>query len=359
MLGAAGMPTGRASLLRLAGFLEPAGHGRFRFRHALIRAAAYEGLSFRRRRELHNRVGELLETGPAADDQAELLSLHFFHAGRSDKAWHYSRVAGDRSLARYAYVEAAEFYTRAVDSARRLPELDGAVVSRALESLGDVQMQVGDSDDARRSYRAARARLRVLARGDRAPAAAGGEGRPAPGPHPAVPARADPRLSHAGPRAGRRRRRPACRADRAQPARVLLRVVPVPAGPLPRGGHLGEDRRAARGRGRRHRRAGRDLRGPATGVDVVGARRRPPVRPARPGALRVAGRPRAAGEHAQQPRRRGVLRRAVDRRARHVRPRDRRLRGGRQPAGSPHRRSTTRPRSCPVSGTSGRRRRTC
>jgi tetratricopeptide (TPR) repeat protein len=150
------MPSGRASLLRLAGFLEPAGHGRFRFRHALIRAAAYQGLSFRRRRELHGRVGELLESGAPVEDQAELLSLHFFHAGRADKAWQYSRLAGDRSRARYAYVEAAEFYSRAVESARRLDEIDDGPIGLVLESLADMQTRSGDVDDARRSYRAAR-----------------------------------------------------------------------------------------------------------------------------------------------------------------------------------------------------------
>ena len=35
--------------------------GAFRFRHALIRDAAYEGLSYRRRRELHGRVAEAIE----------------------------------------------------------------------------------------------------------------------------------------------------------------------------------------------------------------------------------------------------------------------------------------------------------
>ena len=40
--------------------------GAFRFRHALFRDAAYDGLSFRRRRELHARVGEVLERLPGA-----------------------------------------------------------------------------------------------------------------------------------------------------------------------------------------------------------------------------------------------------------------------------------------------------
>ena len=150
------LPTGRGTMQRLGEFLEPAGHGRFRFHHALIRDAAYEGLSYRRRRELHGRVGELLESGSDPEDQAELLSMHYFYAGRSDKAWHYSRVAGERSRAKYAYVEATEFFGRAVASARRLPELDARVLADVYEAMGDAHMLVGDNEDARRSYRAAR-----------------------------------------------------------------------------------------------------------------------------------------------------------------------------------------------------------
>ena len=48
---------------RLGEFVErdPDVPGAFRFRHALIRDAAYEGLSYKRRRELHARVAEVIE----------------------------------------------------------------------------------------------------------------------------------------------------------------------------------------------------------------------------------------------------------------------------------------------------------
>ena len=75
---------------RLAEFVERDPHtaGAFRFRHALIRDAAYEGLSFRRRRELHARVAEVLrEDAGESGDVAELLSLHFALAERWDEAW--------------------------------------------------------------------------------------------------------------------------------------------------------------------------------------------------------------------------------------------------------------------------------
>ncbi len=53
----------RRSLERLDRFLLDDGDGGLAFRHALLREAAYHGLSFRQRRLLHRRVGEALELG--------------------------------------------------------------------------------------------------------------------------------------------------------------------------------------------------------------------------------------------------------------------------------------------------------
>src|SRR5438552_2887448 len=60
---------------RLAEYVVEQPDGQLRFRHALVRDAAYEGLPYRRRRELHERVGLAIE-GRAAnlDDEAALLS---------------------------------------------------------------------------------------------------------------------------------------------------------------------------------------------------------------------------------------------------------------------------------------------
>ncbi len=154
------LPTGRAALTRMGHFLRPAGHGRYRFEHALIRDAAYEGLPFRRRQDLHGRVGEHLEN--AADDPdewSELLSLHYFHAGCTEKAWHYSRVAGDRAREKSATVEAVQFYTRALAAGRSLKELGARERADVLELLGDAHTNLGALTDALAVLRQAR-RLR-------------------------------------------------------------------------------------------------------------------------------------------------------------------------------------------------------
>ncbi len=79
---------------RLVEFIErdPDVPGGFRFRHALIRDGAYEGLSFKRRRELHARVAEVLEHRDP--EGVELLSLHFHRGERWPETWRHSVSAG-------------------------------------------------------------------------------------------------------------------------------------------------------------------------------------------------------------------------------------------------------------------------
>ena len=149
---------------RLREFVErdPYAAGGFRFRHALFRDAAYEGLPFRRRRELHERVGEAFERrGTGETEYVELLSLHFHRAQSWERAWRYSLLAGRRAQEKFANVEAAEFYQRALDAARHLPDLDSTSIARVWESLGDVFELTGRYTDAADAYRSARHRAPV------------------------------------------------------------------------------------------------------------------------------------------------------------------------------------------------------
>jgi class 3 adenylate cyclase/tetratricopeptide (TPR) repeat protein len=141
---------------RLAEYVDEQPDGQLRFRHALVRDAAYEGLPYRRRRELHERVGLTLES--AADrpeDEAELLSLHFFQAHDFERAWRYSRVAGGHAQAIYANVEAATFFERALASAKRISTSPHELRS-VQEGLGDVTFRLGEFTRAVSAYRASR-----------------------------------------------------------------------------------------------------------------------------------------------------------------------------------------------------------
>jgi len=157
MLEEGGPPPDEMAWARLSGLLEDEGEGYLRFRRAVVRDAAYAGLPFRTRRRLHAIVGERLEweAGEEVDEAAGVLSLHFFLAHDYAKAWGYARSAGERAAGIYANVEAARFFTRALESGRRAgaPTLE---LFRAAESLGDVRFRGGLFDDSAKAYADAR-----------------------------------------------------------------------------------------------------------------------------------------------------------------------------------------------------------
>ena len=79
----------------LRDFIESDGE-RWRFRQALARDVAYEGLSYRRRRELHRRAGaatERLAQG-RVEQVADLLARHYSEAQDVDLAWRYASPRG-------------------------------------------------------------------------------------------------------------------------------------------------------------------------------------------------------------------------------------------------------------------------
>ncbi|HZR93488.1 MAG TPA: adenylate/guanylate cyclase domain-containing protein [Gaiellaceae bacterium] len=146
------------TLARLGEFLADDGDGRLRFRHALARDAAYEGLAYRRRRELHAVVGDTLQrlAGSRPEAEAEHLSLHYFHAQRFREAWEHSRTAAHSACEVYANAEAATFLERALASARHLRDVPAEEVARVWEALGDARRRLAEFDRAARAFRAAR-----------------------------------------------------------------------------------------------------------------------------------------------------------------------------------------------------------
>jgi class 3 adenylate cyclase/tetratricopeptide (TPR) repeat protein len=144
---------------RLEDFFEYDGEGYVRFRRALLRDAAYEGLPYRLRRSLHGAVADQLEAASAgAEDEVEALSLHSFLAGRYEPAWRYSRAAGDVAREKFAPSEAARFYRRAIDSAARAePGTTTAHdVAEVTESSAEMLLRAGELDAASGDFAQAR-----------------------------------------------------------------------------------------------------------------------------------------------------------------------------------------------------------
>jgi DNA-binding winged helix-turn-helix (wHTH) protein/class 3 adenylate cyclase/tetratricopeptide (TPR) repeat protein len=96
----------------------------YTFKHALTHDVAYGSLLQERRRTLHARIVEALETLDAdrLSDQVEHLAYHAFRGEVWDKALTYFRQAGAKAEARSAYQEAMAYYEQALQVLQQLPD---------------------------------------------------------------------------------------------------------------------------------------------------------------------------------------------------------------------------------------------
>jgi len=96
----------------------------YKFKHALVRDAAYATLSRSKRQRLHGRIAEALENRfPfTTETQPELLAHHVAQAGFTQRAIDYLRKAGQRSIERSANAEAIAHVSRALELLKSLPD---------------------------------------------------------------------------------------------------------------------------------------------------------------------------------------------------------------------------------------------
>jgi predicted ATPase len=98
-------------------------HASYLFKHVLVQDAAIAALPRERRRALHARIAETLESQFAemANYEPEVLARHFTEAGLIANAARQWGKAGQRSLDRSALIEAVEQLTRALSQIEELP----------------------------------------------------------------------------------------------------------------------------------------------------------------------------------------------------------------------------------------------
>jgi class 3 adenylate cyclase/predicted ATPase len=125
----------RAGLLEQRGVAPLAS---FRFKHALVKDAAYHSLLRADRQDFHRRVADtLVEKSPTdARIQPEIIAHHYTEAAQADPAARFWQMGGQRALERSHDVEAVAHFTRGLEMLRKLP-LDAGRQKRELS------MQVG------------------------------------------------------------------------------------------------------------------------------------------------------------------------------------------------------------------------
>jgi DNA-binding SARP family transcriptional activator/tetratricopeptide (TPR) repeat protein len=127
----------------------------YRFRHALIKEAIYNGLPRAVRRQLHGRAAWALEAATAGSPEvADILGIHFAAAGEDERAVRYLELAGDHATGIFANGEAIASYRGALSIA---PD------AGRYAKLASVLWRVALRAQAREAFEAA---LRVVDRKD-------------------------------------------------------------------------------------------------------------------------------------------------------------------------------------------------
>jgi class 3 adenylate cyclase len=104
---------------------QPAATGvEYVFKHALTQEVAYNSLLIERRKQLHERAGQALESILAnqLDDHLTQLAHHYSHSDNLEKAVEYLGRAGQQALQRSAYADAIGGLNAAIDLLQRLPD---------------------------------------------------------------------------------------------------------------------------------------------------------------------------------------------------------------------------------------------
>ncbi len=86
------------------------------FKHVLLRDCVYQSLVSSRRAALHLAVADTLAARGAnrLQEAAETLAFHYGQTDRTDQAFRYSAMAGDKSLGIYSLDEANKYFTAAL-----------------------------------------------------------------------------------------------------------------------------------------------------------------------------------------------------------------------------------------------------
>lgn len=135
------------------------GSDAYDFSHDKLREVAYQNMSSGRRRLLHRRVAEALETIPISNAESinHQLALHFEEAGLFEKSTAYYLKAAEAASNIYANQEAINLIERGLALVKKFenPELHNRLIAQLWESLGDLLIRSAKHEQALKSFQKA------------------------------------------------------------------------------------------------------------------------------------------------------------------------------------------------------------
>jgi predicted ATPase len=95
------------------------------FKHALTQEVAYNSVLQEHRKTLHEQTAQAIETLYSAtlEEYYNELAHHYTRSGNTEKAIQYLQLAGSQAVQHFAYVEAIQQYSTALELLQTLPDI--------------------------------------------------------------------------------------------------------------------------------------------------------------------------------------------------------------------------------------------
>jgi class 3 adenylate cyclase/predicted ATPase len=93
----------------------------YRFKHALLRDAAYHSLLKSQRRGYHEKIADALERRARTHERPEIIAHHHFESGAFAKSTPYWLQAGELAIQHYAHREAVVHFEKGLESIEKAP----------------------------------------------------------------------------------------------------------------------------------------------------------------------------------------------------------------------------------------------
>lgn len=93
------------------------------FKHALTQDVAYQSLLIKKRRQLHEIIGDAIKElyESRLEEYYTILAYHYKNSDNKEKALYYLTLAGDNAVRLYSHIEAKSYYEEALELLRTLP----------------------------------------------------------------------------------------------------------------------------------------------------------------------------------------------------------------------------------------------
>jgi len=134
--------------LECEGILTRSGVTEYSFKHDFIREAIYDSIPHSSRRNLHEKIANIIESSPSGrpDEVLSILAYHWRESGNRVKAIDYLLKSADKMAEDYHYLPALYQYLKAADLVRNSPSLNMEKLLEIYDRIGDMSIMSAKMD---------------------------------------------------------------------------------------------------------------------------------------------------------------------------------------------------------------------